>query len=240
MSRQENAATIINDTAIEVGLVPVNDPYSTQDEAFVQLRGLLNSAGRELVTMFDWEMLQRTLDITTAPGDPGSYDLPTDFDRMSNQTGWNISSRLPIAGPLSPQMWAAATALPVNPTTYICFRLNANKLDLFPYDPVPEDMQLRWWYISRNWVADGNGETTDRANNGNDIVLYDPILMTKFLKVKFLSAKGYDIAVAAREFDMTFMSLTGQDKGAQVLNAAGNQAYPYLGLGNIPWTGYGI
>ena len=240
MARQENAGQIINDTAIEVGLVPVNDPYSTQDEAFVQLRGLLNSAGRELVTMFDWEVLQEQLNILTTNADTGIYDLPTNFDRMSNQTAWNLSANLPIAGPLSPQLWAAFTSLPIGPTLTLGFRLSQNKLEVFPQPP-PPDSQLRWWYISRNWVVDNGGETTDRAGNSSDVVLYDPILMTKFLKVKFLSAKGYDIAVAAREFDMTLMSLTGQDKGAQVLNVSGKGAYPYLNaFKNIPFTGYGI
>ena len=239
MSRQENAATIINDTAIEVGLVPVNDPYSTQDEAFVQLRGLLNSAGRELVNMFAWEVLQKKLEITTAPADTGTYDLPTDFDRMIDQSGWNTSSRLPVYGPLSPQDWAAATSLPIAPVSYIVFKLSQNKLQLFPNTPVPSPMDLSWWYISRNWVVGANDETTDRATNGSDVIVYDPSLVVKFLKVKFLSAKGYDIAVAAREFDMTFMNLTGQDKGAVILRAGGRNGYPYLGVRNVPWTGYG-
>jgi len=237
MSRQETAATIINDTAIEVGLVPVNDPYSTQDEAFVQLRGLLNSAGRELVTMFAWEMLQRPFEITTQIGDSGTYALPTDFDHFTDQTGWNISARLPVYGPLSPQDWAAMTSLPIVPVTYLGFRLSNNKIDIFP-SPPPPDAQLKWWYISRNWVQAG-ANTADRATSAGDVVMYDPTLMVKFLKVKYLSAKGFDIGTASREFDMTFMSMTGQDKGARVLSAAGSGGFPYLGHRNLPWTGYG-
>ena len=238
MARQENAGQIINDTAIEIGLVPVNDPYSTQDEAFVQLRGLLNSAGRELVNMYAWEVLQKKFEFTTAPADTGTYALPDDFDHMTDQSGWNVTTRLPVAGPLSPQDWASATSLPIAPVSYIVFRLSQNKLQLFPNTPVPQDMQLRWWYISRNWVLQG-AETSDRATDTGDVVMFDPSLVVKFLKVKYLSAKGYDIAVAAREFDMTFMNLTGQDKGARVLSASGRGGFPYLGYRNMPFTGYG-
>jgi hypothetical protein len=45
MARYESANTIINDTALEVGLVPASDPFSSQDEAYIQLRGLLTSVG---------------------------------------------------------------------------------------------------------------------------------------------------------------------------------------------------
>lgn len=239
MARQETAATIINDTAIEVGLTPVSDPYSSQNEAFVQLSGLLNSAGRELVTMFNWEQLQKEFTIVTANGDSGTYELPDDFDHMTDQTAWNKTARLPVAGPLSPQDWAAATSLPIVPVTYISFRLSAGDIDLFP-SPPPEDMELTWWYISRQWVQEAGGQYSDKASASSDLVLFDPILMVKFLKVKYLSVKGHDIAVASRDFDMTFMSLTGQDKGARVLNAGRSYGYPYLGCRNVPHYGYGL
>jgi hypothetical protein len=49
MARQETVNTILNDTALEVGLLPVGDPWASQDDSFIQMRGLINSSGRELV-----------------------------------------------------------------------------------------------------------------------------------------------------------------------------------------------
>ena len=89
MARYETANTIINDAALEVGLVPATDPYASQDEAFIQLRGLLTSAGRELCDMHNWSLLIENYSVTTAEGDTGDYPLPGDFNRMINQTGWD-------------------------------------------------------------------------------------------------------------------------------------------------------
>ena len=64
---------------------------------------------------------------------------------------------------------------------------------------------------------------------GSDVVLYDPILAVRFLKLKFLSAKGFDIAAAAVEFQTIFDSRTGKDAAAPILSASNNsRGYPYL------------
>ncbi len=43
------ANEILNQVAAEIGLMPVADPYGSQDEAFIQMRYLLNTAGKELI-----------------------------------------------------------------------------------------------------------------------------------------------------------------------------------------------
>jgi len=240
MARQETASTIINDTAIEVGLIPVIDPYSSQDAAFQQLAGLLNAAGRELVDMYPWETMQRQHTIVTAPGDTGSYALPTDFHHMIGQTGWNQSARMPIGGPLSSQMWAYANALDLGATTLqVSFILNENKFVVYP-SPPPEGITISFSYISRNWVKQTDNTYTDRASTGTDTILFEPILVVKFLKVKFLAAKGFDIAVAARDFDLCYSSWTGYDKGAPILSLNGRSGFRYLTGNSVPESGFGL
>lgn len=241
MARFETAGQIINDVALECGLLPVPDPYSSQDQAFQQLTGLLNAAGRELVDMFNWEMLQSPFSITTQVTDDGSYELPNDFDHFINQTGWNLSANTPINGPLSVQQWAAIEGQNVGSTTlFATFLLSGSQILLYP-QPVPVDITLNFKYISRNWVMDEATVRKDRASISSDVVLYDPILTVKFLKVKFLAAKGYDIAVASREFDMCFMSRTGMDKGAPILAMSGGRTFPYINMwNNVPWSNFGL
>jgi hypothetical protein len=52
-----NANEILNRVAVEVGLDPVADPYSTEDSAFIQLRFLINSVGVDLSLLHDWNFL---------------------------------------------------------------------------------------------------------------------------------------------------------------------------------------
>ena len=239
MARLESAYQIINDVALEVGLEPAADPYSSTDQAFAQLRGLLKTCGRELVTMYDWQILQKQFTLTTQAGDTGTYNLPIDFNRFINQTGWNRTSNMPVPGPMSPQTWAMMTGRDFGSTTlYASFMLSQNQMVLYPAPP-PEGIEINFLYLSRNWVMESGGETNDTPDNGDDIILFDPILIVKFLKVKYLSAKGFDISVASREFDMCYMSITGYDKGAEILSASGNRGFPYLNGNNVPFTGFG-
>ena len=100
------ANEILNRVAAEVGLAPVSDPYASTDSNFIQMKYLLNSAGEELSIAHQWEFLNKTFSFTTASTDTGSYDLPDDFLSMVQQTGWDKSTRTPLAGALSPQEWA--------------------------------------------------------------------------------------------------------------------------------------
>jgi hypothetical protein len=244
MSRYETASTIINDTALEVGLTPVSDPFSSQDEAYVQLVGLLTVAGRELAQLEDWQELQQTfnLNTTNSQHDGSLYDLPDDYSHMIDQTGWNRTANLPLAGPTSVQTWSTLVGRDLSSTTlYASFRLSEGKVLLYP-DPPPEDTDISFQYQSRNWVEESGGQRSDRVINGTDTPLYSPILIQKLLKLKYLSAKGDDIMAASREFDLMMGSIKGKNKGAPVLNTAGgNLGYPYISpYRNTGDTRYGI
>jgi hypothetical protein len=246
MARYESANTIINDTALEVGLVSVNDPFASQDEAFIQLRGLLTSVGRQLVDMHEWQVLTGSYEITTADGDTGDYPLPDDFSHMINQTGWDQSNSLPIGGPLSPQDWSYLVGRDLASTTiYASFRLEDGIFRIFPQPP-PPDMSISFEYASRYWVQE-TGTTPvapgvkDRPTSGTDVILYSPLLVVKFLKMSFLSAKGFDASAAFAEFQQLFNARTGMDAGSPILSASNRAStFPYLTpYRNLGDTGYG-
>jgi hypothetical protein len=255
MARYETANTIINDTALEVGLVPAADPYASLDEAFIQLRGLLTSAGRELCDMHNWPLLVKNYSVTTIEGDTGDYALPSDFNRMINQTGWDQNRHLPIGGPLSPQDWTYLEGRDLSSTTiYASFRLEDGIFRIFPKPPpLPaggatpgfQGIYVTFEYISGNWVNEAGSAPIysgikDRPTIGSDIILFQPIMMVKMLKMKFLSAKGFDSSGAANEFQLLFKARTGQDEGSPVLSAAGLRGFPFLnGYRNVGDTGFG-
>jgi hypothetical protein len=241
MARLSTANVIINRVAVEVGLIRDSNPYGSSDESFIQLSELLNAAGQELVEMHPWQALVNPYDVTTADGDTGVYDLPDDFSYMIDQTGWDRTNNVQIGGPLSAQDWSYLKGRDlVSQSIYASFRLVDNKFDLFPQPP-PTDMNVSFEYISRNWVFPANGVRNDTITNGNDTVLYEPIMIIKFLKLKFLSAKGFDIGPALAEFEMIFNSRTGKDEGAAILNASNTgRTFPYLnGYYNVGDTNFG-
>jgi len=241
MARFYSANQIINRAALECGLLPVSDPVSSDDESFIQLTGLLNSSGEELVEMFEWQGLRKKYEITTQGGDTGTYDLPDDFSYMIDQTGWNKTSRLPVGGPMSAQSWSYLDGSGfLESPIYAIFEIVGNKFELYPQPPAP-GIEVAFQYQSRNWVTDPTTKiASDTIGDGADLVMFEPIMAIKMLKAMFLSAKGLPAQDAKAEFESLFLGRTGKDTGAQVINAAGaGTGIPLLNQWNVPWTGYG-
>ena len=113
---------------------------------------------------------------------------------------------------------------------------------VFPYDPVPDAKTLVVEYIRNTWIVNDAGDTYyTRVNAQDDKVLFDPILIKTFLKVKFLEAKGFDSRSARADFNEMMDSVPGQEKDAPILNAGGHiRVYPYLdGRLNVPDSNFG-
>jgi hypothetical protein len=177
-------------------------------------------------------------------GDTGSYDLPADYAYMTDQTGWQINTHWPLVGPLSPQDWALLKGRMITTATIASgFRLFQNKFELWPQPPV-DGIVINMEYISRNWAVEQGDPNipVSEITTGSNIVLYEPILIKKFLKVKWLDAKGFDSSAARLDFDTIYQSRTGKDTGAQILSAGGGRGgIPLLNMWtNVPNTGFGL
>jgi hypothetical protein len=240
------ANDILNQVAAETGIAPVADPFSSNDPSFVQMKFLINTAGDELAQAYPFNILVKEHSFTTdsAANPNGEYPLPDDFYYMINQTGWDRVNNVPLYGPLSSQEWQFLLGADlVSSTIYASFRLNEGLFKLFP-TTTQDGIEIHYEYVSKNWVRDATQPIPNFANtvqNGSDTPLYDKTLISRYLKVKFLEAKGFDSTKAQDDFNQTFSFLTGSDHGAKVLYAGGwNRGYPYLDMfGNLPDTGYG-
>ena len=244
MTQLATANDVLNQAAAELGLTPVSDPFSSADPQFLQLRFLLNTAGKRLVYHYAWEHLQKEhiffIDVDNVENE---YDLPEDFAYMIDQTGWLRDQNVPLAGPLSPQDWQYLKGRNLlSSTIYASFRLQNRKLRIFAQGQLDEE-EIAYEYISDRWVTSvvdaGQGQTEVLV--GSDIVNYEPTLTTLYLKARWLGAKGFDTTKADNEFSDAFLAWTGMNKSAPKLNAAKNYlGYPYLDAWrNLPDSGYG-
>lgn len=238
------ASDILNRVAAEVGIAPVEVPLESQDPFFIQLRYLLNTAGEELMQAYPWELLIREHQITTQAGDTGEYDLPADFGYILNQTEWDRTNNVPMGGPLSAAEWTYLKGRDLaSNTLYASFRIAQGKFNVFPTQP-PTGLDLNFEYITTDWVFDGNTldpTFKDQITLSSDIPLFDKTLITRALKVKYLESGGFDTTKAQADYNQIFAFLTGNDKGADILNAGrGRGGFPYLSQWNTPDTGYGL
>ena len=242
-----NSAILVNDllnrVAAEVGLSPVADPYADGAQHFLQMRHLLQTAGEELTLAYAWEWQHSEHQITTLALDLGDYALPADFLQMVDQTGWERSSNVPLLGPLSAQDWTYLLGRDlVSQTIYASFRIKDGMFSIFPQPP-PAGLDINFEYQSTNWISDGapTPTLTDTLSSGSEIVLFDRTLITRYLKVKWLQAKGFDTTKPQDDFNLVFGAITSKDKGNSILSAGrGGRGHPYLNTyRNTPDTGYG-
>jgi hypothetical protein len=243
MARYETSTQCIQQAALECGLSAGTNPYTSTDPAIVQMVGILNSAGRELLLMREWQRMIVSYSFTIAIGDTGFYNLPTDYGRHIDQTDWNPSNRLPLGGPLTAQdyTYLLATNL-ASSTIYISFREKDGQFVVLPQPP-PVGQVISFEYNSRFWVAASGAPTVlakDAPTAPDDILLFDPILIQKMLKLRFREAKGFDTTAASQQLNNAIMALGGMDKSAPVLSAARSRGFPYIDDRNVPETNYGL
>lgn len=245
MARFKTINNIVNQVAVEVGIPKAENIFASADSAMEQFIYLSNSAGYELLQNEAWQGLVREHAITTQAGDSGDYPLPSDFAYMLNQTGWDRTNNVPLLGPISAQQWQYLEGRDlVSQTIYASFREREGLFSLFPQPP-PVGLSIHFEYTSRNWVNSKGLQDpavyADAVTDSSDVVLYEPILFERLLKVRFLEARGFDTTAAIAALETAFISWAGKDKGAPILSAGGSRrGFPYLdNFNNVPDTKYG-
>jgi hypothetical protein len=234
----EQASQVVGDAAVELGLAEPADVFASTDEAVIRLRRLLTSLGRDLVMVHDWSHLQKTHTITTSNGDY-TYDLPTDFNRMIEQTHWNRTTVSPGIG-LSPQQWQHIQANSVSSTINLLFRAVNNEVWI---SPTPSGTAtLAFEYISSYWVDPTPlaAATTDRVSANTDYLYFEPRLLVTGLKYYWQRSKGFDSLASQQDFEQRLAACIGADGSSPSLHLGIRRQDNYLlGLKNMPDNGYG-
>jgi hypothetical protein len=220
----DTAGNIVNRAAVEVGLSPVSDPFASTDPQIVQLCYFLKSCGQELVHLRDWTHLRKEYTFTTVSG-TDSYPLPADFHHMYDQTWWNRTNRLPVGGPLSAQEWQYLHARLVGVVFTVLFRPMNQQIVIYPDGTAtPGGYQIAFEYATSYWISTTGAPTvlaSDTPALSSDICWFDPLLLTRYLKLTFRGAKGFDTSVEREEFERTLERVKGDDAPSPILSLNG-------------------
>lgn len=264
----ETTKSIVNTAAVELGLYgnsadfdDATNPYVSTDASVMLLCRLLTTCGRELVDMFEWPQLETTFGAETVEGMP-YYPMFPGIRSLVPQTAWNLSTRMPMIGPLSEQQWSAITSRQVGVTLNLMFKISYQRstpprwiLELASGTSTPGGQSFLMQVRTAQWLVsyspdpvDGLGlPDADAVGTGslNDdlsamVVLFDSLLITQMLKMKWLRAKGFDSAQAEADFKNTYERVTSAMAAAPRLSLnGGGFEEPLLGPWNFPFTGYG-
>ena len=225
----------------ELGLTTPAAFNGSTDLTVTQILKFLTSAGQDLCTMTDWQYLHKEWTQVLTPG-TFSYALPTDWNGFVSGAMWDNTSRWPVLGPLTPQIWRMMKARLVGGTNIsLQYRIIGNLVTFLqspPADTIVSD------YYSRGWIIDGvqvppGTIFRDNVANDSDTLLFDASLLTPMIKYRWRNAKGFDTTSDSDEFQAAWDIVVGRDSPAATLSIGNRSTYPFLGYANMPDTNYG-
>lgn len=239
----ETAAAIISQAAREMSLVSedITNPYTSTDANILLLTSLLTTAGKEIIREHQWSQSLNLRTFSTVAG-TSVYDLPADYLRMVDQTGWNRTTTFPMGGPLTHQQWEYITSRGANITTRLLFRFRNRKLEFVNGTSTPGSQTVAYWYMSSYWVQ-ATGETSGnkaKPTAYDDTILFDSHLMNLALKLKFKREKGFDSTAVQQDYDRALSAEMRNDTPAPVLSLNGPTSPERLiDSLSVPDTGFG-
>jgi hypothetical protein len=191
--------TIVQNAAKELGLSSPSSAYASTDAQVVQLVALAQREGQELRKEFDWQALraeQTFTSVALADQTTASW-LPSDFDRMVQETFYNRSRKRPVFGPISPQDWQFTQAV-VASTLVESFTIRGSKLLLTPTPPAGDTYAFE--YISNKWCESAAGTAQAAWAADTDLSKIAEAVVTLGVIWRFLKAKDFDYSEAFRTY----------------------------------------
>jgi hypothetical protein len=198
--------------------VPIAVKAST-DTQVIQVRALLEEELEDLASRATWERQTLEQSLTTvAAEDQGAIDslASPGFRFIVDQTIWNRSRRLPVAGPLDPRQWQALKARFVN-GPYYRFRLRGGHLLVNPVPPAGESWFFE--YVTRHGILDQDGVTTkERFSADTDTLLLPESLLLSGLRWRWKKEKGLEYAEDQRTYEVQVKDALNHDGSKPTLS----------------------
>jgi hypothetical protein len=238
------AIWVVQQAMIEMGLNKPAQLVASTDITVQQMLGLLNRAGTDMVIGFPWEQLTKEYVFNTAnstvDGLVLKQPLPADWSYFLDQTQWDRTNHWPLLGPKTAQEWQWLKGGLLSSGPRIRYRVVGGFLELFPSSGTPPSTpptsEIAMEYVADTWVQSSvtANTFTNEVLADEDIILFDPWVISAYLKLKYWEAKGLDTTAYSKDFVGTWEARIGKNKGAPVLTLAPRARSMLIGINNIP------
>jgi hypothetical protein len=173
----------------------------------------------------------------------GDYALPSDFERMVDETLWDRSRFWQMRGAMTPQQWQLYKSSPIGRASIqrrwrirIPSGSGAGTAPTFSIDPVPTDngSLLVYEYVSKNWCqsSGGTGQTAWAADTDTGIL--DEYLIELGIKWRMLERLGMDFTAAYSEATQEVDKAVASDGGTAIIDMTPAGGTFLLNWSNIP------
>ena len=166
-----------------------------------------------------------------------AYDLPADFETMTNRTHWDKSKHWEMLGPEDAQQWQWLKSGYISTGPRVRWRILDNQFQIWPIMNTQE--YLGWEYRSKGWARSATNEIKNSFTIDSDTTVYDDRIVVLGTKLKYFQVKNFDTTALSQDYQRYLSVAKANDKGAPNLSFAPYPAKVLIGYANIPDTGYG-
>lgn len=165
------------------------------------------------------------------------YDMPFDFETITNRTQWQKTQHWEMLGPEDAQQWQWLKSGYIATGPRVRWRILANKFQIWPLPNAKS--YLGFEYRSKAWAIASTGQAKNSFTQDSDTTLFDDRLMVLATKLKYFQIKGFDTSSLQQDYNRYLSVVKAQDKGGATLSFAPYPTQVLIGWANIPDSGYG-
>ena len=183
--------------------------------AAVQVLAALEKSIVDVSRSYDWEQLQKEETFNSVASTQG-YALPSDFDRMINDTFWNTTNMRTVIGPSTPQEWRILTNSTITgATANDYFRLRDSEVLLFPTPTAVEGYVYE--YISDLIVDDSGGTGQTGWEADTDVPNVDAYLVQLNATWRLLKMQGKPFSEEKLDYDLALSERIAKNGGKKTI-----------------------
>lgn len=165
------------------------------------------------------------------------YDLPPDYETITDRTHWDKSKHWEMLGPEDAQQWQWLKSGYISTGPRVRWRILGQYFQIWPIMNTSE--YLGFEYRSKGWARGADDSVKNSFTADTDTTVLDDQLMIMGTKLRYWQIKGFDTTALQQEYDRYLSVAKANDKGAPNLSFAPYPSKVLIGYANIPDTGYG-
>jgi len=165
------------------------------------------------------------------------YDLPSDYETITDRTHWDKTKHWEMLGPEDAQQWQWLKSGYISTGPRVRWRIYGEYFHIWPLMNTEE--YLGYEYRSKGWAESSTGTVKNSFTADTDTTFLDDTIMVLATKLKFFQIKGFDTTSLQQDYERYLSVAKANDKGSATLSFAPYPSKVLIGYANIPDTGYG-
>ena len=165
------------------------------------------------------------------------YDLPPDYETITDNTHWDKTKHWQMLGPVDAQQWQWLKSGYISTGPRVRWRILGGEFQIWP--PYNSQEYLGFEYRSKGFVRDASGTVKNSFTADTDTTVLDDTIIVLATKLKYFQIKSFDTTALSQDYQRYLNVAKANDKGSATLSFAPQPSAVLIGWANIPDTSYG-